>query len=295
LPVGALQNFQVILSSSGERFRTQPFTNAQGLFLLPAVPGEYTVTVAPLRLGYYLKSMTYGDVDLTRNPLTLETDRADTDIRIVLTKTRPADTPPGVKVSGRITDWKVGRATLPLMVLNPAGTFEVADVSPKDDGSFEIDDVPPGEYAIRLGFARSRLFEVRGADVTDLSLTINDVGLPSSPIPMTGSGRYISGEVEAGNGTIPQFEVRFTAVRPGAGSGAPHVVPVSGRDFSLILPEGEYRVTVSGLPQDYALKSVTAGPLDLTEPFLIIHKGIADRISGAAIRPERITIRLDAP
>jgi hypothetical protein len=178
-----------------------------------------------------------------------------------------------------------------IAVLNPADTFEVADVSPKDDGSFEIDGVPPGQY--RIG--RSRLFQVRGVDITNLSLTLYRVGLPSSPIPMTGSGRYISGVVEAGNGTVPQFEVRFTAVRPGAGSGAPHVVPVLGRDFSLILPEGEYRVTVSGLPQGYALKSVTAGPLDLREPFLIIHKGIADRISGAAIRPEGITIRLNAP
>jgi hypothetical protein len=73
------------------------------------------------------------------------------------------------------------------------------------------------------------------------------------------------------------------------------VVPVSGREFSLILPEGEYRLTISGLPQGYTTKSVTAGPMDLTEPFLVTFRGITDWISGAAIRPEGITIRLNAP
>src|SRR5688572_5213959 len=294
LPVGALPQFQVILSSGDARFRTQPFTNTQGLFMFPAVPGEYTVRVAPLRIGYYLKSITYGNIDLTRNPLILKTDIADTDISIVLAKTRPAGTPPGVKVSGRVTGWKAGRPALPLIaILTPADAFEIAEVSPKDDGSFEIDGVPPGQYAIGPDFARSRLFEVTGGDLNNLVLTMNDVGISSSsPIPVVGSGRYIRGVIEAGNGKIPEFEVRFTAARPGAG--AAHVVPVSGQDFSLILPEGEYRIAVSGLPSEYVLKSITAGPLDLTESFLITHMGVADRITGAAIRPEGITIRLNA-
>jgi hypothetical protein len=303
LPVGALRYFQVILLSGGVRFRTQPFTNTQGLFLVPAVPGEYTVRVAPLRLGYYLKSITYGNIDLTRNPLTLKANGADNDISIILTKTRPAGVPPGVKVSGRITGWKAGGAALPLFaVLTPADAFEIAEVTPKDDGSFEIDGVPPGQYTIGPSFSRSTLFEVGRADVSNLpltvslSLTMDDVGVPPAPLPITGSGRYISGIVETGNGSSPSFEVRFTAVRPGPGSGSPYVVPVSGRDFSLILPEGEYRITVSGLPQAYDVKSVSAGPMDLTEPFLVTFKGIADRFSGAPITSSAgITIRLNTP
>ena len=216
-------------------------------------------------------------------------------IPIVLTKARPADVPAGVKVSGRITDWKAGGRPLPLFsVLTPADAFEIADVTPKDDGFFEIDGVPPGQYTVGPSFARSRLFEVGQTDLTNLSLTMNDVGIPSAPVPLTGSGRYISGVVESANGTTPQFEVRFTTVRPGPGSGAPYVVRVSGRDFSLILPEGEYRITVSGLPQNYDVKSVSAGPMDLREPFLVTFKGIADRFSGSPITSSAgIKIRLN--
>jgi hypothetical protein len=94
---------------------------------------------------------------------------------------------------------------------------------------------------------------------------------------------------------MPPFEVRFTAVRA-ARSESPHVVTVTGRDFSTILPEGEYRVSISGLPQGYTVKSVFAWPLDLTYPFLITYQGIADKFSGAPVpSPGQIAIRLNTP
>jgi hypothetical protein len=68
LPVGALSRFQVVLWGSGGFFRTQPFTNTQGIFTLPAVPGEYVAKVALGMRTYYLKSATYGNIDLTKGP-----------------------------------------------------------------------------------------------------------------------------------------------------------------------------------------------------------------------------------
>ena len=83
-----------------------------------------------------------------------------------------------------------------------------------------------------------------------------------------------------------------------------HKVTVSGREFSIVLPEGEYRLSVSGLPNGYTVESVTAGPLNLTEPFLVTNKGIADRFTGTPILIRSagstpisagITLRLKAP
>jgi len=296
LPVGALSSFQVILSSPGARFTTQPFTNTQGLFTLPAAAGTFTVRIAPLWLGYYLKSMTAGNVDLMQNPLVVKEGAQDSDIRIVLTKTRPADTPPGVKVSGRVTDWKPGNRDLGLLaILGSADTFHVANITPENNGSFEINGVPPGQYALGSGLVRA-FFIVDRADVTNLSLTQNNPEFPAStPVPFTGSGSYIRGFIEAGGAAIPQFEVRITAALPGGSAPPPYVIEVFGPEFSIILPEAAYRLSVSGLPSGYSLKSVTAGPLDLTEPFLITYKGVADRFSGAAVAASGITIKLTAP
>ena len=295
LPVGALSRFQVVLWGSGGFFRTQPFTNTQGIFTLPAVPGEYVAKVALGMRTYYLKSATYGNIDLTKGPFTLKKRDADTQMRIVLTRTRPADVPPGVKVSGRITDWRAGSGALALSgIFAPADLIQIQDVIPKDDGSFEIDGVPPGQYAIETVSSpkRSKLFSVGGTDVTNLELTI---GMSGFPVPLTGSGKFIRGVIEAGNDAIPPFEVRFTPTGRAA-SEFLQAVKVSSREFSIILPEGEYRVSISGLPQDRAVKSVTAGPLDLTYPFLITYKGIADPFSGTPIAsPGQMTIRIDSP
>jgi hypothetical protein len=179
-------------------------------------------------------------------------------------------------------------------IFAPADLIQIQDVIPKDDGSFEIDGVPPGQYAIETVSSpkRSKLFSVGGTDVTNLELTI---GMSGFPVPLTGSGKFIRGVIEAGNDAIPPFEVRFTPTGRAA-SEFLQAVKVSSREFSIILPEGEYRVSISGLPQDRAVKSVMAGPLDLTYPFLITYKGIADPFSGTPIAsPGQMTIRIEAP
>jgi len=49
---------------------------------------------------------------------------------------------------------------------------------------------------------------------------------------------------------------------------------VAGKEFPIALPEGECRVSVSGL-------------LDLSEPFLVARKGIADRFTGVVLSSAR--------
>src|SRR5262249_37629253 len=124
LPVGTLRLIRVSLGGDGAV--TQPFTNTQGIFMLPAVPGEYVVKVALGLRSYYVKSITYGNIDLTKTPLTVRKG-ADEKIHIVLAKTRPGDTSPGVKVSGRITDWKPGPTLALSWVVAPTDLVQIAD------------------------------------------------------------------------------------------------------------------------------------------------------------------------
>jgi hypothetical protein len=291
LQVGTLRQFAFILTSDKVQHIAQPFTVQQGLFAFQSIdPGEYVVSVAPLRLGYYLKSMTFGNVDLTRNPLTFGADGANTQIQVFLTKTRPAGTPPGVRVKGRIIGWSPGGTELELNAVSTTvvnrghseDLFSVASVTPRDDGSFELEGVPPGQYVIsRYGSDRSTAFDVAGNDVSNLEVELNGNNRGTAVALNRNAIRSIRGTVEVDGGAIPEFIVTVTTVRTGAA--ATQTVAVSSKEFSIQLPEGEYRVSISGLARGYSIESVTAGPLDLTEPFLVTKSGIADRFTGVPV------------
>jgi hypothetical protein len=312
LPVGTLKGIQLILSSASAHWTTRPFTNQQGVFFFQSVvPGEHTVTFAPLPLsfGFYLKSMTFGNVDLTRAPLTLTEALTTTEIKVVLTKTRPAGIPSGVKVSGRVTHQVplvLSALTRVIDQVHPEDVPNaVATMTPREDGSFEVQGVPPGRYLLGTGAKGLMTVDVAGSDVTNLELNVPAAGqsvaglrILLSPTSM----RSITGTVEVGTGTVPKFELEFSTTR--ADRPAPKVV-ISGKEFSISVPEAEYRINISGLPNGYTVESVTAGPLDLTYPFLVTSKGIADRFTGNPILIRSagqtsaisagITVRLKAP
>jgi len=263
-------------------------------------PGTYTVTVDPLPLGYYVQSMTFGSTDLTRYPMVLNARLDNPIIDIVLSKKRPAGTPAGVKVSGRvINDQNVAGAKISrLVTLLRLGenTYDLtAQVDSMDDGTFEFDGVPPGKYALspskvyNLPPARFKgtTFDVGGNDVGNLEVKI---GGSEYPVTLTSSKTAtINGTVDIAGGTIPEFEIQFVPTRAGDETRA---VKISGKDFSTPLPEGSYRVRVSGLPTGYAVESVIAGPMDLTEPFLVTAAGIADRFTGVRMKSDGIAVKL---
>jgi hypothetical protein len=238
--------------------------------------------------------VTYGNVDVTKEKLNLTGGLNETEIRVVLTKTRPPGAPAGVKVSGRVAGWKPGMPNLELRalvtVLDRAANVStvVADVEPRNDGSFQIESVPPGQYTLRLPLlrnaAQSLTFDVAGTDVVNLDLNLVTSGSgPFMPIPVQlrkDSITPIKGNVEV-VGPVPGFEILFTPTRPNGP--APQSVKVSAKEFSILLPEAEYRASISGLPTGFAVVSVSAGPLQLSEPFLVTAKGIADRFTGVPI------------
>jgi hypothetical protein len=279
-------------------------------FLGMNAPGTYSVTLDPLPLGYYLQSMTYGSTDVIRYPMVL-TARLDNPILdVVLSKKRPAGTPSGVKVSGRVINQNPAepKTSRQFTLLRLQDNFRqdtivrpqdktyvaIAELYSEEDGSFEIDGVPPGSYAlapnrtfnVRPNF-QGTTFDVTGNDVRNLELK---VGGPEYPITLTASKTTtIKGTVDTAGGTVPEFEFQFVPTRAGEETRS---VKISSREFSTAVPEGSYRVRISGLPTGYAVESVIAGPMDLTEPFLVTAAGIADRFTGVRMKSDGITVKL---
>jgi hypothetical protein len=260
--------------------------------------GPTTAKMMNVPLGYWVKSITTENTDLTTTPFSFVQGKNYL-IEVILTKTPPPGTPLGVTVSGHVRSPEFLRNTDPTLVLknalipqrSAAGTLlpiatrqgSLADVPVQADGSFEIHYVLPGRYA--LGY---RVFEVAQSDITNLDFEDD----PNGKFPTlldTVPPRSIKGTVTVIDGPIPEFEVLLTALRGGSKS---QTLKIAGKEFSLGLTEGEYRVSIPSLPQGYVVRSVTGGPFDLTEPFLVTAGGISDRITGKSI-PSGIAVLLE--
>jgi len=173
----------------------------------------------------------------------------------------------GVKLSGRVINQNpagpMPSRLITLFKFQDNTYFAMALVDTSEDGSFEIDGVPPGRYALapnqpyNLRPDRPNspgLFDVGATDVTNLELKI---GKPEYPVALTSSKTStIQGSITIEGGTIPEFEIQFMPASVGDETRA---AKISGREFSAVLPEGAYRVRISGLPTGYAVESVLAG------------------------------------
>src|SRR5947207_947382 len=71
--------------------------------IFPWVSGEYQFDATGLPFGYYVKSIIYGDADLLRVPLKVDSPTPASVIRTTLTQTAPPGTAKGVTVRGKVT------------------------------------------------------------------------------------------------------------------------------------------------------------------------------------------------
>jgi hypothetical protein len=302
-------------------------------------PGQNPVEVMRLPLNYYVKSLTFGGVDVARAPAVPGENQPNPKFEVVLAKGRPDTMGRGIRVSGRITNADLPfsadvRLTLSLVStddgLYRGGQREVT--VNRRTGAFEVEGLSRGGYRLAVSVVRGPRgnpdfhqvikafglgaeidvaasfqdfavkFDVGEADVTGLELRFEpklktDKSEIAAPTKLSSLVSF-AGVVRGVEGVIQPFELRFTT-RDGQVTRA---VSVSGGAFTVQLPEGEYRATVSGLPDGYAAASVNAGPLDLTEPFLVNSGGIADRFTGKPVvrvqspasASDAITVRLTA-
>src|SRR6185295_9471893 len=114
--------------------------------------GDFTVAVTMIPLGYHVKSITYGSVDLVQSRLTITPASGSTPIQIVLSKTPPAGVSAGVRVSGRVRI-PTGAATSLTLSLqstqtgsNGVSVLHIGNANLGPDGSFEFRGVPAGRY-----------------------------------------------------------------------------------------------------------------------------------------------------
>src|SRR5262249_54158884 len=78
----------------------------------------------------------------------------------------------------------------------------------------------------------------------------------------------VTGNVLVDAGTpLPRFQLRFARAD---GSATPSINVTTAATFTAQLPPGKYRVTSSGLPRGFGIKSITFGSTDiLTQPMTV--------------------------
>jgi hypothetical protein len=173
------------------------------LLWFPAV-GEYRFTVSLLPIGYSVKSLTYGSMNLRETTLKITELLASPaeQLHLVLTTSPLLGDPVGVKVSGRVmgldTSGTSGEYWLRLINTIASGNppdvpsiRRVGQTRINTDGTFELLHVPPGMYSLGVtptaapGLTSNVTVVVGDVDVIDVQLVAGSRALTRSPANVT--------------------------------------------------------------------------------------------------------------
>jgi hypothetical protein len=134
-----------------------------GVFDARLAPGFWRVTPDAVPLGYYVKSISAGAIDLIRDPLRVTTTGAD-DIRITLTDQPPDPKRANHRVTGRVTGIPTDLSAESYETLRVVLAVDDKDSHapplqkrPTKDGQFEFLQIPPGRYTVTLKVFRNSL------------------------------------------------------------------------------------------------------------------------------------------
>jgi len=231
-----------------------------GTFELLLARGDYRVSLPGIPAGYYLKSMTAGMTDLSMSVLRAGRDGSQ-EIHVTLAPVRRPES--GVRLSGHVTFAPTGALlNAESVVLVQSGsrsaTARQSPLSP--DGSFEFSDVAPGTY--NLETYPDNPAALYGIVVGRTDVTGIDYSLPVL-VKVKGGIEWSDTQGGALAPSQPNVSVQFTR-REGARTMAWGALAQAG-SFHFYLPEGDYRFSVSGIPPDFSLSSVTAGDENILE------------------------------
>jgi hypothetical protein len=251
------------------------FTTATGIyddgsFKLRLPEGENQISMARLPAEFSVRKISYGDIDITRNPLKVDATTIPQEIVITL-QTNALDSLSGARVSGRLITptGKTGMSDNQLRLTPAEGGGKPLEGIANADGTFEFRNVAPGVYWLQGISSSSRTrVSVGGSDITDLEI----------PVP---SRTQVAGAIVVVDADGKPYPIRpnismvFRLLTTGFSATSVH----PDGTFGMALTDNQYMTTVGNLPADYAIKSIFSGPVNLLEnPLVVDAKRAPDNI-----------------
>jgi hypothetical protein len=166
----------------------------------------------------------------------------------------------GVKVSGKVNREQIPVSQTQVRLSGTTGAAQYADIA--EDGSFQFFNVQPGAYQL-----------VAGPSITMQPLTVTVADKDINSIDLRTVQTVIGSIAVEGATPQPRFQLQFAPVGTAALNNAPVTAAAGASAFTVRLPVGEYRVTASGLPAGYAIRSMISSATDLTSQTLEISPG----------------------
>lgn len=267
-----LRGTSVRVQVRGEDYSTIT-TNLEddGTFAFRLLHGTYEVSVRGLQGNYFIKSLMYGRDNLEIERLEADGKRGDE----IVIKIGLENRDKGVTVSGRVIPASGGALRKPEGILLASSFGVRGDLSVltvlDENGRFEFRGVSPGQYDLQTspdspvmltGIRINRFDDVKGLELRmpilfKLNGTmdwIDDVAGSKSPVPPNISIQFTKRtKARSDDKTVSTWA---TLARNGA--------------LQVYLPEGEYKLSVTGLPSNAGLASVMLGTQALSDGLLRI-------------------------
>jgi protocatechuate 3,4-dioxygenase beta subunit len=139
-----------------------------------------------------------------------------------------------------------------------------------EDGAFEISDVPPGSYYL-VGM---RIDDEPNRSRTVVQVVVEDEDIENLEL-VAAEGHEIEGHVRVEGPPINHLNVALKpVVDPGSLLDVPPAVRPDGTFIIAGLPSGEYRLSVTGMPDEFYVKSARFGPIDALEHEISLHGAV---------------------
>jgi hypothetical protein len=231
---------------------------------LPA--GDYRIAIRDLPGEYRVKSFTYGNTDLLKNPVKIAGGVQRFTLKLSLAQPSRLR-----RIRGRvvgvenISTTPYGSTTSKVTLSGPS-LLRPMQIQIDRDGSYEFSNVRPGTYTVQAGHSEPANVVVADKDIQNVDLLVPAI-------------RQLHGRVLVGDGgPVPSFDILFVRDSKFVAYG----IRRAGT-FDVSLSDGEARIKVSRIPPDYEIQAITFGASDLLKEPL--------RVSGTEHPEIVVTLR----